>query len=130
MMSRFGHSWARACFHGRLPRGVQVVQDHERCLWQEKSLECLEALGLPVLENFPKCSPDLNAIEGMWHLLRQRLDSQAPAERETRPEFLIRLRRTVAWLNENLHKKMLGMCRDQRARARDVLLLSGARTKW
>ena len=43
---------------------VQLVQDHERCLWQPRNLSALRQAGCPVIEEYPKHSPDLNAIEG------------------------------------------------------------------
>ena len=36
----------------------------------------------------PKLSPDLNAIEGWWRVLQQRLSLTAPAELESRGDFL------------------------------------------
>ena len=55
--------WREACF----PSGgrVQLVQDHERCLWQARNLSALREAGCPAIENYPKHSPDLNAIEGL-----------------------------------------------------------------
>ena len=90
--------WRRSCFADDRP--VHLVQDHERCLWQARCLDALRRAGRDVVKNHPKHSPDLNAIEGRWHVLRQRLDVTAPTEIETRAEFLSRLRRAVAWLNE------------------------------
>ena len=51
--------------------------------------------------NRPKHSPDLNAIEGWWQRLRQRLEVTTPTRRESRGAFLLRLRRCVTWLNDN-----------------------------
>ena len=85
---------------------------------------------MPAVEKYPKSSPDLNAIEGVWHLLRQLLDEEAPDKRETRSQFLARLRQTAAWMNKHRKDDMLKLCTNQRTRARDVQLLKGARTKW
>ena len=54
--------WRLASF----PSGGQVklVQDHERCLWQARNLSALRQAGCPVIEEYPKHSPDLNTIEG------------------------------------------------------------------
>ena len=87
----------------------------------------LRQAGCPVVKNFPKHSPDLNAIEGWWRVLRERLEMTAPEEMETRARFLLRLRRTVSWLNAHM---LDNVSRNQKARAADVLQLEGARTKW
>ena len=63
-------------------------------------------------------------------MLRGRLEMTAPKERETRAQFLLRLRRTVRWLNEHMRDNALLLSRNQKARAADVLKLEGARTKW
>ena len=83
-----------------------------------------------MVKNFPESSPDLNAIEGWWHRLKDILIEQAPAEIETRPAFLNRLRRTVDRLNRTATKDGLALCGNQKVRARDVLRLKGARSKW
>jgi hypothetical protein len=54
--------------------GPLVVQDYEKCLRCEEPLRAFKAAGMKVLELHPKRSPDLNAIENAWHLLRNRLD--------------------------------------------------------
>ena len=120
--------WRRKCFND--DGVVRLVQDHEWCLWNAKSLAALKKAGFSVLEDYPKSSPDLNAIEGWWHRLKVRLNETAPTEMETRQDFLVRLRRTVNWLNDNAAADALKLCTNQKVRARDVLKLKGARTKW
>jgi hypothetical protein len=62
--------------------------------------------------------------------LRQRLQATEPSRVETREEFLVRLRRTVTWLNENKQEDGAKLCTNQKERAQDCLDLDGARTKW
>ena len=85
-----------------------------------------------MVSDFPKSSPDLNSIEGFWNILRQRLHETQPQDFEDRPAFLVRLRRSVTWLNENKSDALLEMCNNQKQRARDVLaaIPPGAKTKW
>ena len=47
--------WAGDCKH--------IVQDYERCLRCEEPLEAMAKVGLKLVEEFPRCSQDLNAIE-------------------------------------------------------------------
>ena len=119
--------WRRSrFFRGR----AFLVKDHERCLWQQRNLNAEKAAGFDLVKNFPESSPDLNAIEGWWHRLKDILIEQAPAEIETRPAFLNRSRRTVDRLNRTATKDGLALCGNQKVRARDVLRLKGARSKW
>ena len=120
--------WRRDCFGD--DRNCHVVQDHERCLWQSRNLEALSAAGCRVVEKLPKSSPDLNAIEGVWHLLKQRMVQTEPDSMETRPEFLVRLRRQVTWLNDNRRAQLLELCTNQKVRAKEVAELLGAKCKW
>ena len=129
MVARYGTAWIRRCFK-RMPRRVTLIQDYERCLWQRDSLSTLAQHHLFPLKKFPKCSPDLNAIEQVWHLLRQMLDASAPEIIESRSEFLIRFRKAVRALNTKCRAQLLAMCSDQQDRAREVLRLHGARTAW
>ena len=86
--------------------------------------------GFSTVKQHPKLSPDLNAIEGWWSVLQQRLSLTAPAERESRAVFLKRLRRTVTWLNNNALDHGKRLCTNQKDRARAVKKLQGARCKW
>lgn len=113
---------------------VHLVQDHERCLWSKTSLAALgevSGVRLQVLENYPSCCQDLNAIETVWREVRARLAQTEPTRMETRPEFLRRLRTAVRWCNENRAQYLLELCQEQKVRARDVLqaVPPGSRTK-
>ena len=119
--------WRKSCFGDDGP--IYIVQDHERCLWQARNLSALRGAGCTLVANFPKSSPDLNAIEGWWRVLRERLVATAPVELEGRASFIARLRRTVTWLNENRSDDAFALCTNQKARAEDVRP-SGAKTKW
>jgi hypothetical protein len=120
--------WRKACFGDDAP--CHLIQDHEKCLWQPHNLKALQEAGCPVVKEFPKCSPDLNAIEGQWATLRQRLQATEPEDFEDRAAFLVRVRRCVTWLNDNKGDEARKMCTNQKERARDVRLLLGAKTKW
>ena len=121
-------TWRKNCFGDNGP--VHLIQDHEACLWNERSLAALEKAGFSVVDNFLVSSPDLNAIEGWWHRMKRRLDETAPTEMETRSDFLVRLRRVVHWLNENAAGDALALCQNQKERAKAVKKLQGARCKW
>ena len=109
---------------------VHLVQDHEKCLWQQRNLDALRKAGCLLETDYPRHSPDLNAIEGWWRVLRERLELTAPEDFEGREAFLLRLRRTVAWLNEHRSDEALALCRNQKERATGVLALGAAKTKW
>ena len=98
--------WRQNCFGDT--RKVCMVQDHERLLWEERNIAALAAAKCPVVDNYPKCSPDLNAIENAWHRVRQHLEAHAPEAMETRPEFLQRLRRTVKLSKQPLPGRVIG----------------------
>jgi len=120
--------WREMCFGDT--RRCYLVQDHEKCLWADENLESLEDEGFDVVTNHPKYSPDLNAIEGWWARLRQRLDASAPEKIETRGMFIRRLRRTVTWMNDNLADDGRHLCTNQKERAAEILLLKGAKCKF
>ena len=81
-------------------------------------------------EVVPESSPDLNAIEGVWAMLRKRLDESAPLRRETRDQVVIRLRRQVCNMNKTDKQILKRLCTNQMERAKDVARLMGARTRW
>ena len=73
---------------------------------------------------------DLNAIENVWNLLRERLQETVPVQIESLEEFLVRWRRAVIWLSENCAHQLLKYCSNQKDRAQDVKNLWGAKGKW
>jgi hypothetical protein len=130
LIQRVGKKWLRACHGGRLPHSVPLIQDHERCLWQEASLQYLADSHFDVLSDFPPSSPDLNVIESIWAHLREELNDSAPSGIERRDKFIRRLRGAVRVLNTTKRHTLLEMCGTLHRRARDVLKLKGARTDW
>ena len=121
--------WKRACFP-RTRGLVKLVQDHERCLWHDSTVKALRKAGFSIVGSFPKCSPDLNAIDGWWRRLKQKLDKNSPAQSETRQAFIKRLRRTVTSMNLRHRDEGRKLCRNQKVRAKDVQSLGGAKSKW
>ncbi len=111
--------WRASCFPDGQP--VRMVQDHERCLWQGRDIVALSKAKCKVVSNYPNISPDLNAIEGVWDLLRQRLQLSEPTTVETREAFLSRLRRTVHKMNEDCYEALLDMCTNQKQRANELI---------
>ena len=109
---------------------AHVVQDHEKCLWKPTCLQALKDAKCFVVDSFPKHSPDLNAIEGVWRLLKERLEATAPASLETRSSFLRRVRHAIAWLNETKHNDLMSLCNNQKVRAQEVLSLDGAKSSF
>ncbi|CAK0888840.1 unnamed protein product, partial [Prorocentrum cordatum] len=90
-------AWLRKAIGG--DRGPFLVQDHERCLWAEEPRCALREQGIHLLEHYPRCSQDLNAIEAAWREVRARLAATEPDSIETRDQFIVRLRAAVAWVN-------------------------------
>ena len=91
-----------------------LIQDHERCLLSEDSQQAIADAGLQLQTDFPKRSPDLNAIEGVWKLLRDALVKNAPSHVESRSEFVARLRRTVTQINRKSRALMTSFCTNQK----------------
>ena len=110
-------------------RNVFLVQDHERCLWAGEPRNAMHGNGIELLEDYPKCSQDLNAIETAWREVRARLACTEPAALETRDRFIARLRAAVAWVNVHRKAYLLKICTNQKERARDVIAMKGSRTK-
>ena len=108
-----------------------LVQDHEKCLWNDLPLAALRQIGVELLTNFPKCSPDFNAIEGCWREVRARLAATEPTRFESRAQFVARLRVAVAWVNRNRTDLFLQWCTDQKERARECVdVRNGGRTGY
>ena len=118
----------RKCFPRTSDR-VKLVQDHERCVWPDSNATAFREAGFSLVKNFPKCSPDLTAIEGRWRRLKQKLETNAPAHSETRPDFIKQLRRTVDLMNRRHRTEGRKLCCNQKVRARDVQSLGGAKSK-
>ena len=132
-MNRWWYAWiVEHHFPNWLGNCDLVVQDYESCLRMDEPLESFRKIGVTLVEGYPKCSQDLNAIENAWKLLKERLFETMPARREGREDFIPRLRAAVDWVNRNKHDALLGYCTNQKKRARDVLSanLPGARTCW
>ena len=108
-----------------------LLQDHERCLWSDSSLEAMANIGISLLDKFPKCSQDLNPMETVWRELRARLAATEPTTMEDRETFIRRLRTSVAWLNRNRQDYLRKLCSCQKEWAQDVQQASppGSRTK-
>ena len=62
--------------------------------------------------------------------MRQRLESTEPVDFEGRSAFVARLRRCVNWLKESQGGALLTIYTNQKLRAKDVIDLEGAKTKW
>jgi hypothetical protein len=120
--------WRTKCFGDN--RRATLVQDHEQCLWSEECQAAIDKAGFDLLATHPKHSPDLNAIENWWARLRKRLNDTAPKEQESRPAFIVRLRRVVNWVNNNCKDEGKHICENQKERAKDILFLKGAKCKW
>jgi hypothetical protein len=120
--------WRRDCF-GDAELAL-LVQDHEKGLRAQPSLDAIKKAGVKLVGNFPKHSPDLNHIERWSHRLRQRLEERAPMELESREAFIARLRRTVTSMNSHWSDQGREHCTNQKARAREVKKLLGARCSY
>ena len=136
MVKKFFKKWRRQCYP-TFPKAdkVPLVKDYEKFLrWNGKNqcdnMKAEHDAGFETVKPFPKSSPDLNAIEGWWDKLQERLMLTAPVETEPRCDFLKRLRRTVHWMNTNLRKTGRELCTNQKKRAREVIKLEGARCRW
>jgi len=109
-----------------------LVQDFERCLRSKGALSALEKVGLQLVDGYPRCSQDFNAIENIWKLLRDRLHTTLPLGMETRDAFIERLQKAATWLNRNRKASLWHFARNQKERCRDCLKLKppGGRTRW
>ena len=116
--------WAGNCCY--------LVQDFERCLRTELSVAAIRKAGLELVDGYPRCSQDFNAIENCWHILKERLDETIPKQRETREAFIKRLRGAVAWANRRRADQLWRLSTNQKERADDCLASKppGGRTKF
>ena len=121
--------WLRQALGRRNAKKARLLQDHERCLWAVSSLDAMKAVGITLLDNFPKCSQDLNPIETAWRELRARLAVTEPTSLEDRSDFVQRLRSAVAWVNRNRKAYLRTLCSSQKAWAADVQDAEGGRTQ-
>ena len=90
----------------------------------------MKQIGLKLLEQYPKCSQDLNAIETVWREIRSRLSDTEPSDLEIRKAFIRRLRNAIAWVSKNRKGLLWELCSDQKERAREVLERVGGRTSF
>ena len=86
-------------------------------------------IGLSPVDEHPKPSPDLSAIENAWALLPDRLGATGPEGPESREDFCKRLRGSAQWVHRDRGPSLLEFARNQKARARDVIDQQGGRTK-
>ena len=128
--SRFAPWLAEACGTGA--GGHFLLQDHERCLWAEEPRKAMRDTNLSLLENYPKCSADLNPIETAWREVRARLADTEPTSFELRAAFLRRLRQAVRWCNTHRASVFNHLCDSAQERAAAVLAAKppGARTQF
>ena len=122
----------RTLFPKWLDGCTYLIQDYERCLRCDEPRAAMKEISLTLVEEFPKCSQDLNAIENCWAVLRERLFATMPSDGtlERRDAFIRRLRAAVQWMNRNRREQLLKFCQNQKERAREVIDLKGSRTSW
>ena len=119
-------------FESWMGNSTALVCDFERCLRTQDSVDALERIGLPLVENFPVSSQDFNACENAWDMVRQRLDDTLPSAMEGRDAFIARLQACVHWINRHRAKDLWYVSSNQKERADDCLNSEppGGRTKW
>ena len=108
VMNQWWYEWLAghhfACWRDQVfGTGVKaaLLQDHERALWKERPLTAMKKEQINLLDHFPKCSQDLTPIEAVWRELRARLADTEPTHKESRDEFIVRMRNAVSWINRN-----------------------------
>jgi len=117
-------SWLGSCCY--------LVCDFEACLRSEGPLRALNAIGVELVEGFPRCSQDFNAIEHCWKILRERLFVTMPNKLESRADFVERLKKAVIWMNRNRKNQLEYLSCNQKERCRASLATKppGGRTKF
>ena len=116
--------WCGNCTH--------LVCDFEGCLRSEEAVNALQRVGLKLVDRYPRCSQDFNAIENAWLILKDRLDETIPVRLETRDAFIARLHSAVQWANRHRAEQLWYYSTNQKERAHDSLMTKppGGRTKW
>ena len=116
--------WAGICTH--------LVCDFEWCLRSTVVVSELKKIGLQLVDAYPKCSQDFNAIENVWDIVKERLEETWPRALESRDEFVIRLRGAVKWINRKRAADLWYLSTNQKERAAECLssVPQGGRTKW
>lgn len=129
--NKFGDWLQTALGKEKTRLGVPMVQDHEKALWRKCARDAMKEQNISLLEEFPKHSQDLNAIEAAWREIRARLDVTQPTEMERRDAFIRRLRAAVSWVNVHRREYFLYICYNQKERAQDCQGATppGSRTK-
>jgi hypothetical protein len=109
-----------------------LVCDFERLLRTEPVVFALKKANLKLVEGYPKCSQDFNAMENAWFIIKQRLDETQPTSLEHRDEFVRRLHAAVAWANKYRKNQLWKLSTNQKQRATDCLAAEppGGRTQW
>ena len=92
--------------------------------------EAFEDSGFSSVEKLPPNSPDFNPIENMWKELNERLTETAPGTLEKFPEFQVRVKSAVSWLNRNKAQMMRNCVSSMPRRLREAVALRGARTGY
>ena len=90
----------------------------------------MRRIGAQIVEAYPRCLQDLNAIENAWNLVRDHLYETMPVEMELGKDFTQRFRAAVSRVNRNRHEELVELSTNQKKRARDVLELKDSGTKW
>ena len=95
-------------------------------------MNAFKVLGIELVEGYPRCSQDFNAIENCWALLRERLFATLPLGLEPREFFVVRLHEAVTWINRHKRSSLWEFSRNQKKRCRACLDSKppGGRTKF
>ena len=109
-----------------------VIQDFEGCLRSQEARDAFGWVQVNLVDEYPRCSQDFNAIENAWHLVLQRMNDTMPSSVETREEFIGRHRVAIRWVNRTKSDKLVEYCTNQKTRALDCLnsVPPGGRTAW